>query len=272
MVGRVSRKRRDGARRERPIRGFFRGPIDAMPPAPMFTLDPALDLAALADAYRRDGRVVIDHPLPAETALLLAAHLRQRGDWRKLVLSGERVAEFDRAGWAAIPADRAEALNLAVYAAARAGFQFRFDSIRLSDARRDRDADDSPLGDFARWMSSPSMLAALRTITGADDVRFADAQATAYAPGDFLTVHDDAVTGKHRRAAYVFGLTPQWRPEWGGLLLFHRKDGDLRAVAPGFNRLTLFAVPQDHSVSEVTRAAPARRYSITGWLRAEPQP
>lgn len=238
----------------------------------MFTLDPTLDLAMLAERYRRDGRVVIDNALAGDAALLLSAHLRQRTDWRKLVLSGDQVVEFDRAGWGAIPPERAEALNLAVYAAARAGFQFRFDSIRVSDAVRDRAGDTTPLGGFARWMSSPTMLDALRAITGAADVRFADVQATAYAPGDFLTVHDDAVAGKHRRAAYVFGLTPGWRPEWGGLLLFHGPGGELRAVAPGFNRLTIFAVPQEHSVSEVTRAAPARRYSITGWLRAEPQP
>lgn len=237
----------------------------------MFTLDPTLDLAALADRYRREGRVVIDNPLPQPAALSLATHLRQRTDWRKLVLSGERVVEFDRAGWAAIAPERAEALNLAVYAAARAGFQFRFESIRVSDAARNREADTTLLGGFARWVSSPAMLDALRTITGADDIQFADAQATAYAPGDFLTAHDDAVAGKHRRAAYVFGLTPGWRPEWGGLLLFHDR-GELRAVVPGFNRLAVFAVPQDHSVSEVTRAAPARRYSVTGWLRAEPQP
>lgn len=237
----------------------------------MFTLDPTLDLAALADRYRRERRVVIDNLLPEQATLSLAAHLRQRTDWRKLVLSGERVVEFDRAGWAAIPPERMEALNQAVYAAARTGFQFRFDSIRVSDAPRHREADTTLLGGFARWMSSPTMLDALRTITGAGDVQFADAQATAYAPGDFLTVHDDAVAGKHRRAAYVFGLTPGWRPEWGGLLVFHDR-GELCAVTPGFNRLTVFAVPQDHSVSEVTRAAPARRYSVTGWLRAEPQP
>lgn len=39
------------------------------------------------------------------------------------------------------------------------------------------------------------------------------------------------------------------------------------ALVPGFNRLNLFRVPQLHSVSEVTRASPYRRYSITGWLR-----
>ncbi|MFD1789097.1 2OG-Fe(II) oxygenase family protein, partial [Sphingomonas floccifaciens] len=63
-------------------------------------------------------------------------------------------------------------------------------------------------------------------------------------------------------------LTPQWRPEWGGLLLFHDDREVAHGFVPGFNTLNLFRVPQRHSVSEVTRAAPHRRYSITGWLRS----
>jgi Rps23 Pro-64 3,4-dihydroxylase Tpa1-like proline 4-hydroxylase len=64
-----------------------------------------------------------------------------------------------------------------------------------------------------------------------------------------------------------------WRLEWGGLLLFHGSDGNVeRGLVPAFNSLNLFAVPRMHSVSEVTRAAAYRRYSITGWLRAETQP
>jgi Rps23 Pro-64 3,4-dihydroxylase Tpa1-like proline 4-hydroxylase len=122
-------------------------------------------------------------------------------------------------------------------------------------------------------MSSGDVRDFLRVVTGAEDIQYADAQATAYSPGDFLTGHDDAVTGKSRRAAYVFGLTPMWRLEWGGLLLFHGSDGNVeRGLVPAFNSLNLFAVPRMHSVSEVTRAAAYRRYSITGWLRAETQP
>ena len=118
-------------------------------------------------------------------------------------------------------------------------------------------------------MSSEPMLGLLRVITGCDDISFTDGQATAYGPGDFLTCHDDDVEGAHRRAAYVFGLTRQWRPEWGGLLLFH--DDEDRTVAghvPRFNTLDLFSVPRRHSVSLVTPAAPVRRYAVTGWLRA----
>jgi Rps23 Pro-64 3,4-dihydroxylase Tpa1-like proline 4-hydroxylase len=109
----------------------------------------------------------------------------------------------------------------------------------------------------------------LRQVSGRRELAFVDAQATAYAPGDFLTAHDDDVAGKHRLAAYVFGLTPVWRAEWGGLLLFHDAQGDIeRGFTPRFNTLNLFAVPQLHSVSLVSRAAPHRRYAITGWLRS----
>ena len=122
---------------------------------------------------------------------------------------------------------------------------------------------------FAQFLSAPATLQVLQTITGLDDIDFADAQATNYRRGDFLTAHDDEVAGKNRRAAYVFGLTPAWRTEWGGLLLFHDASGDVtQGLAPRFNCLNIFAVPQLHSVSQVASYAAAGRLSVTGWLRA----
>jgi Rps23 Pro-64 3,4-dihydroxylase Tpa1-like proline 4-hydroxylase len=169
--------------------------------------------------------------------------------------------------------DQVRALDEAVYAQARSGFQYRFETLRVPDSRSDREASDDALFAFAAWLSGGEARDFLRAVTGHPELGFADAQGTAYAPGDFLTGHDDAIEGKDRRAAYVFGLTPVWRIEWGGLLLFHGADGHVtRGLAPAFNSLNLFTVPTMHSVSEVTRAAPYRRYSITGWLRAGPQP
>jgi len=76
------------------------------------------------------------------------------------------------------------------------------------------------------------------------------------------------VAGKQRHAAYVYNLTPAWRADWGGLLLFHGDDGNVtRGLTPSFNALNIFAVPQPHSVSMVTPFAASRRYSVTGWLR-----
>jgi len=67
----------------------------------------------------------------------------------------------------------------------------------------------------------------------------------------------------------VLNLTPDWRPDWGGLLQFFDKRGDVfRAFTPRFNVLNLFRVPQPHNVSWVTPLAGAPRYAVTGWMRA----
>lgn len=235
----------------------------------MFRLNPALDAKALGRTFAAERRLQIRDFLHPEDAATLHAECRTRADWRQIVNSGDKVYDLDRPARAAMSAEQKEALDLAVYAGAREGFQHRYEAIRVPDARSEREGSDDPFVQFVSWLSQGQARDFLRAVIGRPDMDFADAQATAYGPGDFLTGHDDAVEGKDRLAAYVFGLTRQWRAEWGGLLLFHDAEGDIeRGLTPRFNTLNLFAVPQLHSVSLVTRAAPFRRYAVTGWLRS----
>lgn len=234
-----------------------------------FALDGSIDGDALRSAFRRTGRFAVAPFLAADQAEALYRLLRDRSDWRKVINSGEtRIFELDRDTQTSLAPDQARALDEAVYAGARHDFQYRYETIRVPDDDAARVQWGDLLAEFARFMSTGPARDLLRHITGQSAIRFADAQATAYSPGDFLTRHDDDVVGKNRIAAYVMSLNPVWRTEWGGLLLMHHADGHgADALVPGFNRLNLFAVPQVHSVSEVTKAAAYRRYSITGWLR-----
>lgn len=235
----------------------------------MFRLNPGLDAAALAAQFAAERRLQIRDFLHSGDADTLHAECRRREDWRQVVNSGGRVYDLDRPTRAAMSAEQADALDQAVYAGAREGFQHRYEAIRVPDDKAARKSSDDPFAKFALWLSEGEARDFLRPVIGRAELDFADAQATAYSPGDFLTGHDDAVEGKDRLAAYVFGLTPKWRAEWGGLLLFHDAEGDIeRGLTPRFNTLNLFAVPQLHSVSMVTRSAPFRRYAITGWLRS----
>ena len=227
-----------------------------------------IDVPRLAAEYARTGRVRIAPFLRPSHAEALHTELKGRDDWVQVISGPKGAVELPRATRAQLPADRLAALDKAVRAEARYGFQYRYETIRIPDGRADRASLNDPIGAFARLLSSDAMLADLRRITGAADLSFADAQATAYGPGDFLTAHDDEVAGKERRAAYVFSLCPSWRPEWGGLLLFHGEGGRIEGWVPGMNALTLFRVPSPHSVSEVVSHVPVRRYSVTGWLRA----
>ncbi|TVV74499.1 2OG-Fe(II) oxygenase [Sphingomonas solaris] len=237
---------------------------------PQFALGLAHDVDALAARFAEIGRVRIHEFLDAKVAGALHARLDARQDWRQLINSGDKLFELDRATRAGMSAARMRDLDDAVWQGARSGFQYRYESLRLPDGNRGEaaDATGNSLGGLTHWLSTGTMRDILRRITGAVDVDYADGQATAYSSGDFLTGHDDAVAGKRRRAAYVIGLTPVWRVEWGGLLLFHGADGAVSGHMPGFNTLDVFAVPQMHSVSPVAPAAACRRLAITGWLRA----
>lgn len=234
-----------------------------------YRLNPTLDADALATRFAAAGRIHIAAFLEEADAERLYRHLRESADWRLIVNHEDKVFELDRAAQAALTPEARDALHGAAHKAARYGFQHLYEAVRVPDDEEARRAGGGPLNGFASFMSSPPVVALLRRITGRGAIDFADAQATAYGLGHFLTAHDDAVAGKNRQAAYVFNLTPGWRADWGGLLMFHGPDGHIaEAYTPMFNALNIFAVPQPHSVSIVAPFAAARRYSVTGWLRS----
>ena len=234
----------------------------------MLSLAPGLDLDAAAAAFKAHGHVRLSPFLAPKSANLLANNLASRRDWKLVVNSGETVYEFDADALAAMSPEQHSELEARIAASAKTAFQFRFSSIRVPERREDRRPDTDLVHAFAELMCAKSTLDQLRAITGSNSIVFADAQATAYRSGDFLTEHDDNVSGKQREAAYVLGLTSDWKADWGGLLLFDSANASMAAHAPGFNTLDLFSVPQPHSVSLVTPFAGATRYAITGWLRA----
>jgi Rps23 Pro-64 3,4-dihydroxylase Tpa1-like proline 4-hydroxylase len=233
----------------------------------IFRLNPDLDLPSLTREYAEVGRVRIRDLLEREGAIQLWEHLESRADWWHLINTPEGVLEYDRAARSKMSSRQRAALDERVFEGARLGFQYRYEGLRVPDDETVAQGADL-LADFAELMSSDPMLDMLRTVTGYRELSFTDGHATSYGPGDFLTGHDDDVPGKDRLAAYVFGVTPAWRPEWGGLLLFHgADDSTVSGNVPRFNTLDLFSVPQRHSVSIVTPSAPRRRYAVTGWLR-----
>ena len=236
---------------------------------------PAADDAAIArarDHYRRHGFVRLEPAVAPADAEALFAWLTGEAEWWRVLNQGEdKVFELGPEAQAALEADpaRAEALEAAIRKGARDGFQFIYDTVRTADSQSERQARGWPVDQLVEALNSERWLALFRHITGADDAVMVDGQATRYLPGHFLTAHSDEVEGKGRRAAYVLGLTPSWRVEWGGLLMFHGADGDVaRALMPRFNTITLFSVPNLHSVSSVAAAAGGPRFSVTGWLRS----
>ena len=239
--------------------------------AASFTLNPALDAERLADCFRCDGAIQILDFLASGTAEALYQELAGSPEWRRVINGGEKVFEIPAANYAALPPEEIRALDATVMESAAHGFQFRYETIRVPDSLNERRSSDRLVDEFAEALGSEPILDFLRRITDEPHILFADAQATRYQPGDFLTSHDDNVAGKNRRLAYVLSLSKGWRAEWGGLLHFTDQTGQtvFRSIVPRFNALSLFRVPQRHHVGCVAPFAPKPRISITGWLRTE---
>src|SRR4029453_94114 len=201
-----------------------------------FVLRAGLDPAALAETFRRDGRLqIVDFPRP-DGALPLFRQLAESGEWRLAVNKGEQIEDLSLAEVAAWPAEKKAAFEREVVAGGRQGFQFRYETIRLPEYGTGSGRVPPPLlAEFVSFLSSPEMIAFFQDLTGANDIALADGHASRYQPGHFLTAHDDTNVDMGRRAAYVLNLTPQWLPDWGGVLQFYDERGNIiRGFPPAF--------------------------------------
>lgn len=227
------------------------------------------DVERAAQHYAEFGYVRLENVLSQGDAEALYTYLEQDAEWWRVFNQGERAWDLGPESIEMLETDaQGEQLQQAILAGARDGFQFHYDTVRVSENPAERSARNQLADRLLDALNGEEWLAIMRQVTGRAEADFVDGQATRYLPGHFLTGHDDNVDGKNRIAAYVLGLTPHWRTEWGGLLQFHEADGDVeRGLAPKFNVINMFAVPRLHSVSPVSAFAGAPRYSFTGWVR-----
>ncbi len=236
-------------------------------------LDPTLDAVSMRAAFRQYGRIHIPAFLTAESARSLHATLAGETLWMCSTTGQGTPVDVPVEMLEALPpAEQMKFIELA-HAEARQGFHYMFDNVRIADAL-DRGDEVAPAYRRAlAFLNGPEFMGFIRTLTGDDRPSCADAQATRYMPGHYLTRHDDRVPKISRLYAYVLNLTPDWKPDWGGLLTFIDDDGHVaEAYQPTFNALNLFRVPQAHAVSFVTPFAGGARLSITGWIRDDRPP
>jgi len=125
------------------------------------------------------------------------------------------------------------------------------------------------LKNFYNYLCGDGFLGFARYITDELSINTVNGQLTCYRPGCFLKRHNDTTSKEHRIVAYVFGFTPKWHNDWGGLLLIENENRNIiDSYKPEFNTLTIFKVPTWHSVSQVANYAQGARYTITGWVLA----
>ncbi len=232
------------------------------------------ELASLSDTQRQSIRDRLARTGRAQVIDLLS------GDYAGHLASSAANVAFNTvtrrasghvdlpAAWlASLEPAQKQGLGERVQASATDTFQYLYDNHPIYDLDQAGQA-DAVWSELVAFLNGEAFLGLMRDLTGEGRITLADAQLTRFRPAHFLTEHDDSADGKQRYFAYVLGLTPRWRIDWGGLLAFHGDDGNVaEAFTPRFNALSLLKVPSPHSVTQVALSAGAHRYSVTGWLR-----
>lgn len=237
----------------------------------LFELNPAIDVAAMAQRFAVDRRVQVRDLLTPGAADALHDVLVRQTPWGLGWKAGEDGPHnIDAQSLARMtPAQRGDIGGRIHKAMQGQDYAFSYARYPILDAYLGKWNPDGPHDILLEHMNDQPFLDLIRAICDMPDLVKADAQATLYAPNQFLPLHIDAHAAEGWRIAYVLSMCKEeWRPDWGGYLQFFDDDGDVIAgYRPRFNALSLFAVPAPHAVSYVPPFAPVGRFSITGWFR-----
>jgi len=233
-----------------------------------FKFSQAIEATAVNRDFSRQGYVHLPAILPEENAKRIYAGLLEKTPWN--LVFNEKGKHFDLSA-EQLSSMRKEDLNRlqkAIFSQAQDDFQYSYHNYPIYDAYQAGLNKGHVLHRFYEWLNSDEFLSFARAATGFDDIDMVDAQATRYSPGHFLSVHDDTLEGKNRRAAYIFNFSLNWRSDWGGYLQLFDDSGNIRCgLAPTFNALNILSIPQRHNVSFVTPFAGGYRFAVSGWLR-----
>ena len=237
----------------------------------MTVLSPSLEMAAARERLAAHSRVRLPGLFQDGVGGLHEAVTDPAMIWMR-AMHNPYTADVPVAVFEAEPLHEQARLIALAHEEATEGFQFLFDRLRLGQARSLGLAIPQALYDLHAWFNAEPFLDFARTLTGDDRIAYVDAQATRYLPGHFLNRHTDEHVDAGRLYAYVLNLSPDWRAEWGGLLMFLEGGEVSETFLPGAGTLNVFRVPQSHAVTMVAPFAGLPRYSITGWWRTTPPP
>ena len=238
--------------------------LGAPPPAeqPFGRLAPWLDPRHLEAGALQDYREAFrSHPA---RLLVVSSVLRAE--------IAERLGEFLLSGAVFLPSFGLYSANGPVpeeswQAAEDADRFFRFTVCRDAHVQRLVEEGWQTYFGFRRLIRSSAINPFFEAVTGLRLGVPSEPNVIAMRNGDFLRRHTDL--GGGRRLAFVFYLSQEWQPSFGGALHVVGRDGQVTRIEAAPNRLVLFDVTahQEHFVAPIEAAAGERaRLTVSGWV------
>lgn len=243
-------------------------------------INPKLDFESIKAQFRSHKKLRVNAFLKAECAQYIAQHLINSTSWHLVHSNSNGLpVRYNSEEYKQLSQQQKSIIDAQLHKLAADHYQYKYKFFPIIDAiKAGTLAPSSMLFEMASFVNSTEFIGFARALTGVNTLVKMDPQASLYESGDFLTMHDDSNYQRSvndqstRRFAVVLGFTENWSSNWGGQTSFYSEPNAVESVSwnPGFNVLTIFEVPVQHSVNYITPFAKSGRYSITGWLRDDP--
>lgn len=232
------------------------------------SFSPSFNQTQAAEDYQKDSRSRIENIFNDDTAQALRASLLDTSQFRHtFVQNNAEVTASDEELNNLDTSKRKEIVD-GIFNLASEGVGFFYGKKKLTPETTTNRY--SIQWKVYEWLNQPETIEMINKVTGRTDIVSANAQATQYLPGHFLTRHNDVNFHEERRVAYVLNFTDEWHPDWGGLLQFYTSEGEPKdSWAPIFNSMILFDTRHVHAVTYVAPYAQHARVAITGWFCAK---
>ncbi len=219
-------------------------------------LSDAFDTAGYVSRFTNKGRIRLEGALSADDAEAAHFALEQGTPWELQLVSAEGQPEvINRAELNRLPESEIQSRLQAAAERAQSDLSWlRLGKSLLGD-------EEIPLKGLADLLKSAEFARFCTALTGLTDLTLTDLSAVCYRPGDFFTQHTDLGA----RLCFEWNFSKDWRPDWGGQVLFHSPSGDIEGgILPRFNDLSLYAGDQPRSIASVAPYAGGPRFSVTG--------
>jgi Rps23 Pro-64 3,4-dihydroxylase Tpa1-like proline 4-hydroxylase len=236
-----------------------------------FALNDALDRKRLHRLFLKKSRIEVRNFLAPSSAITLFKYLNSAIHWRSIVVANEKLQELYPAVPGAQTAEEDSVLLAAAHAGAQTGFAATYDVTRIIGQPDRQEAIENPiLARFEAFLNEAGFIGCVRELMAIDSIERCETHAMRFRSGHFVSFHEGTSSADQtgtRRGTFLLSLTPEWKPEWGGLLEFRSRDGSaIEGYVPRFNSLVLYSFPQGNWTSAVTGFAGGPRLAIAGTL------
>jgi SM-20-related protein len=242
-------------------------------------LNATLDTSVLKAAFRKNFALHVENFLSPASAVGLYENFTHEVEWRSFVVSKETIFAAPAGLRDSYSPEQEKELFDCAYEGASSGFAYLYDANRqfvedIPDGAHMEDFVEAPFWlHLTNFVNSKEFLNFMREVTGVWGIDRAAIKATRFRSGHFemfnAATFSGDVTGK-RVATFNLNLTPEWKPEWGGLLEFRRPEaGSIDAFVPTFNSLDVLGFPVGYWISHVAPFAGGARLAIAGRLYRE---